>query len=75
MPSILQLQMLLHYPCTYISCSCLPKLQYGYRQDFVGVCILLMVIIFMCQVMELELKKLMDTVNSIHEEMFYLRDR
>lgn len=26
-------------------------------------------------VMELELKKLMDTVNSIHEEMFYLRDR
>ncbi|KAH9606801.1 hypothetical protein KSS87_001111 [Heliosperma pusillum] len=24
--------------------------------------------------MELELKKLMDTVNSIHEEMFYLRD-
>ena len=27
------------------------------------------------EVMELELKKLMDTVNSIHEEMFYLRDR
>ncbi|GAB2280241.1 hypothetical protein Dimus_014884 [Dionaea muscipula] len=26
-------------------------------------------------VMELELKKLLDTVNSIHEEMFYLRDR
>ncbi|XP_074274595.1 transmembrane emp24 domain-containing protein p24delta9-like [Silene latifolia] len=25
--------------------------------------------------MELELKKLLDTVNSIHEEMFYLRDR
>lgn len=27
------------------------------------------------EVMELELKKLMDTINSIHEEMFYLRDR
>ncbi|KAK9707216.1 hypothetical protein RND81_07G180600 [Saponaria officinalis] len=26
-------------------------------------------------VMELELKKLLDTINSIHEEMFYLRDR
>ncbi|KAF5745479.1 transmembrane emp24 domain-containing protein p24delta9-like [Tripterygium wilfordii] len=26
-------------------------------------------------VMELELKKLYDTVNSIHEEMFYLRER
>ncbi|XP_057530750.1 transmembrane emp24 domain-containing protein p24delta9-like [Amaranthus tricolor] len=26
-------------------------------------------------VMEIELKKLMDTVNSVHEEMFYLRDR
>lgn len=25
--------------------------------------------------MELELKKLQDTINSIHEEMFYLRDR
>lgn len=27
------------------------------------------------QVMEIELKKLMDTVNSIYEEMFYLQDR
>lgn len=27
------------------------------------------------QVMELELKKLYDTVTSIHEEMFYLRGR
>ncbi|CAN8313206.1 unnamed protein product [Cochlearia groenlandica] len=27
------------------------------------------------QVMEFEVKKLIETVNSIHEEMFYLRDR
>lgn len=30
---------------------------------------------FEYQLMELELKKLHDTINSIHEEMFYLRDR
>ncbi|KAJ0038490.1 hypothetical protein Pint_23582 [Pistacia integerrima] len=29
----------------------------------------------LCQVMELELKKLFDTVDSIHQEMFYLRER
>lgn len=27
------------------------------------------------QVMELELKKLQDTVTSIHDEMFFLRER
>ena len=30
---------------------------------------------FKCQLMELELKKMYDTVISIREEMFYLRDR
>lgn len=30
---------------------------------------------FSMQVMELELKKLEDTVKSIHDEMFYLRER
>lgn len=30
---------------------------------------------FEWQAMELELKKLQDTVTSIHEEMFYLRER
>ncbi len=29
----------------------------------------------MWQMMEVELKKLEDTINSIHEEMFYLRAR
>lgn len=31
--------------------------------------------LFQWQVMELELKKLYDTVSSIHQEMFYLRER
>ncbi|KAL8142315.1 hypothetical protein V2J09_015347 [Rumex salicifolius] len=31
--------------------------------------------LFAMDTMELEVKKLLDTVNSIHEEMFYLRDR
>jgi len=30
---------------------------------------------FLWQVMEFEVKSLLDTVNSIHEEMYYLRDR
>lgn len=30
---------------------------------------------FICQVMELELKKLYDTAISIQEEMYYLRER
>lgn len=30
---------------------------------------------YVLQMMELELKKLEDTIKSIHEEMFYLRER
>lgn len=30
---------------------------------------------FVWQVMEFEVKSLLDTVNSIHDEMFYLRER
>lgn len=36
-------------------------------------CVLLLCILW--QVMEFEVKSLLDTVNSIHEEMYYLRDR
>jgi len=32
-------------------------------------------VLFIGQTMEFEVKKLFETVNGIHDEMFYLRDR
>jgi len=33
-------------------------------------------VVFVCiKVMEFDVKRLIETVNSIHEEMFYLRER
>jgi hypothetical protein len=33
------------------------------------------IVVYLLQMMEIELRKLADTIKSIHEEMYYLRER